>query len=94
MLKSKLNSLKETVLCNKFIVGASSAIVVLGTAMTCHAADGTTGTDISSSMSTAMGGVKTDTLSAIATVAPIAIGIMGVFLVWKYGIRFFKSISK
>lgn len=48
----------------------------------------------SEAMSTAMEGVKNDALSAIATVAPYGIAIMGTFLVWKYGIKFFKSISK
>lgn len=38
--------------------------------------------------------VKTDALAALAAIAPIAIGIMGAFLVWKFGIRFFKSLAK
>lgn len=45
-------------------------------------------------MTTAMTGIKTDALGAISAVAPIGLGIMGVFLVWRYGIKFFKSISK
>lgn len=32
--------------------------------------------------------------STITSVAPVAIGIVGVFLVWKFGIRFFKSVAK
>ncbi len=38
--------------------------------------------------------VKTDALGVISSVAPIAISIMGAFLVWRYGVRFFKSLSK
>ena len=50
--------------------------------------------DVSSAISTALTAVKTDTLEAIATVAPIGISIAGAFLVWRYGLKFFKSISK
>lgn len=49
---------------------------------------------MSAAMVTALTTVQTDTLAALAAVAPLAIGIMGAFLVWKYGIRFFKGIAK
>lgn len=49
---------------------------------------------MSEAMVTALTTVKTDSLAALAAVAPLAIGIMGAFLVWKYGIRFFKGIAK
>lgn len=52
------------------------------------------GTGIASSMDTAFKAVQGDAMSAIGTVAPYAIGIMGAFLVWKIGSRFFKSVSK
>jgi len=45
-------------------------------------------------MSTALTAVQTDVLSALSVAAPLGIGIMGAFLVWKFGIRFFKSIAK
>lgn len=45
-------------------------------------------------MKTALESVQADVLTAIATVAPVGIAIMGAFLVWRYGLRFFKSISK
>ena len=38
--------------------------------------------------------IATDIQGVLTAVAPIAIGIAGVFLVWRYGLRFFKSISK
>ena len=44
-------------------------------------------------LTTALTTVKTDALSALAAVAPLAIGITGAFLVWKYGIKFFKKIA-
>lgn len=50
--------------------------------------------DVITAMTTALNAIKTDALSAIAAVAPIAISIMGAFLVWRYGTRFFKSLSK
>ncbi|MFQ4188612.1 hypothetical protein C3O92_18915 [Clostridioides difficile] len=75
---------------NKSTIVATSALVVACSAVNCFAAEG----DVSSSMTTALTTVKTDALAAISAVAPIALSIMGVFLVWKYGIRFFKSVSK
>lgn len=44
-------------------------------------------------MTTALTTVKTDALSALAAVAPLAIAIVGAFLVWKYGISFFKGVA-
>lgn len=38
--------------------------------------------------------VQADALDVIAAVAPIAISIAGAFLVWRYGMKFFKAISK
>ncbi len=51
------------------------------------------GTDVAAALGDSMATLKDDALSAIATVAPYGIAIMGAFLVWRYGIRFFKSIS-
>ena len=51
------------------------------------------GTDVAAALGDSMGTLKDDALSAIATVAPYGIAIMGAFLVWRYGVRFFKSIS-
>lgn len=49
---------------------------------------------IAVAMETALTAVQTDVLEVITTVAPVGIAIMGVFLTWRYGIRFFKAISK
>ena len=38
--------------------------------------------------------IATNITDTITAVAPVAIGIVGVFLVWKFGIRFFKSVAK
>jgi len=45
-------------------------------------------------MTTALEGIKTDALGALTAVAPAAIGIMGAYLVWRYGIKFFKGLAK
>jgi len=47
-----------------------------------------------SALTGALTTVKGDVVSAVTVIAPIAIVIMGIFLVWKYGIRFFKGLSK
>lgn len=75
---------------NKSTIVATSALVFACSAVNCFAAE----VDVTTSMTTALTAVKTDALAAISAVAPIALAIMGVFLVWKYGIRFFKSVSK
>lgn len=45
-------------------------------------------------LTTAITTVKTDITAMMVIVAPIAIAIVGIFLVWRYAIRFFKSLSK
>lgn len=50
--------------------------------------------DAVTSMGTAFSGAKDQIVSGISTVAPYAVGVMVVFLVWKYGARFFKSVAK
>ncbi len=50
--------------------------------------------DLITTMTSALDLIKTDAMGAVAAVAPIAIGIAGAFLVWRYGMRFFKSLAK
>lgn len=45
-------------------------------------------------ITTALEVVKGDALSVISGVAPIAIGISGAFMVWKFGMKFFRSLAK
>ena len=45
-------------------------------------------------VATALTTIATNITNTISAVAPVAIGIVGVFLVWKFGIRFFKSVAK
>jgi hypothetical protein len=38
--------------------------------------------------------ISVNILGAIAIIAPIALGIVGIFLAWGYGMKFFKKLSK
>lgn len=46
------------------------------------------------SVTTALSSIAADVTDVLAAVAPIALGIAGTFLVWRYGMKFFKAISK
>ena len=48
----------------------------------------------SNAVVTALTTIATNITNTITGVAPVALGVVGAFLVWKYGIRFFKSLSK
>ena len=50
--------------------------------------------EIDASFSTAFTAIQTDAMSALTTIAPIAIGVFGAFLVWKLGKKFFSQIAK
>jgi len=47
-------------------------------------------TDVTDALQT----VANDITGVLSAIAPIALGIVGVFLVWRYGMRFFKALSK
>lgn len=49
---------------------------------------------IATGVSEALRTVVTDTIATMSAVAPIAITIFGTMLAWRYGMRFFKSLSK
>ncbi|MBC9706234.1 MAG: hypothetical protein H9W81_14915 [Enterococcus sp.] len=49
---------------------------------------------VASTVVSSLTSVAGDITSTITQIAPIACGIVGVFLVWKFGIRFFKSVAK
>ena len=48
----------------------------------------------SEALTTGFTSIATSITSGIETVAPIALGVMGVMLVWRIGTRFFKSVAK
>jgi len=45
-------------------------------------------------LETALTAAKTDIMGNLTMAAPIAISIMGAFLAWKYGVKFFKGLAK
>lgn len=49
---------------------------------------------IATAVQTALQAVVTDTIAAIAAVAPIGITIFGATFVWKKGVQFFKGVAK
>ena len=67
------------------------ALLAVASVMVCSASAAFADTETETAMTTALTGVKTDAISALGIVAPIAIGIMGAFLVWRFGVRFFKD---
>lgn len=48
----------------------------------------------SSAVVSALSETASQITSTLGSIAPIALGIAGTFLVWRYGMRFFKSLSK
>lgn len=74
----------------KVVLGSGTTLAVLGAGGTVFAE--TTGT--SSAVTTALQSTATEITSTISAIGPIALGIAGTFLVWRYGMRFFKAISK
>lgn len=48
----------------------------------------------SNSVSSALTTIAGEITATVGEVAPVAIGIVGVFLCWKFGMRFFKSLAK
>lgn len=70
-------------------IGILSTLGILGTSLVPFAS----GTQ-AEAVGTALGTVASDILAVITSVAPVALSVAGAFLVWRYGMKFFKSISK
>lgn len=49
---------------------------------------------VATTMTTAVTGVKTDFEATVTSVAPVAIGIVAIYMVWKLGMKFFRSMVK
>jgi len=49
---------------------------------------------VAESVGSALQDIASDAMNVLTVVAPIGLAIAGAFLVWRYGMRFFKSISK
>lgn len=50
--------------------------------------------DVSADVAGALQTTASSITGVLGAVAPVALGIVGVFLAWRYGMRFFKSLSK
>lgn len=72
------------------VVGASVFACSMLAAVPCFAAE----PDVTAAMTTAFTAVQTQFNSVVTVVAPVALTIMGTFLVWRLGTRFFKSLAK
>ena len=49
---------------------------------------------ITTAFDAAIKAIQTDSMSMITTALPIALGIAGVFIAVKLGIKFFRSVAK
>lgn len=74
-----------------FVILAIVTTMVLGSLASVSAAADSA---VMAGVTTAVTSASDNILGAIAVVAPIALGIVGIFLAWKYGMRFFKGLSK
>lgn len=74
----------------KYLFASGTTLLTLGAGSTVFASGG----DSSSSVVSALQSTASEITSTMASIGPVALGIAGTFLVWRYGMRFFKSISK
>lgn len=49
---------------------------------------------VSGQVTAALTKTASDITGTLGAVAPIGLGIAGLFLAWKYGMKFFKGLSK
>lgn len=73
---------------------ALALVVTAFTAISSFAGSPSGSPSVASTMTTAVGGIKSDFEATVTAVAPVAIGIIAVFMVWKLGMKFFRSITK
>jgi len=50
------------------------------------------GTEMLTAIQTAVSSIQTDVTSVLGAVGPVAIAIVGLYLVWRLGIKFFKGL--
>lgn len=85
-------NLKEKLLTNKFVIGATTAAITLGTTVVTHAAD-PVAIDISGPLTTAMNTTVTNTIACFSAIIPIGLTIFGAKFAWTKGIQFFSRIA-
>ncbi len=74
----------------KAIVPAAAVVTSMAMAPVTAFAEGGVAADVAAALES----TASDITSVLGSVAPVALGIGGVFLAWRYGMRFFKSLSK
>ena len=74
---------------NKLAIIATPVAVALAS-MPVYAEDSATVTAVNAAMSS----IQTDAMAVFSSVAPIAVAIAGALIVWRLGLRFFKSLAK
>lgn len=84
-IKSKILSSKVSRVVGSFVV--STALVVSNSVFA--STDG-----VSTQVTQALTKTAGDITSTLGSIAPIGLGIAGLFLAWKYGMKFFKGLSK
>jgi peptidoglycan hydrolase-like amidase len=73
-----------------FLVATLPTAMVSVLAIASHATDPV---DIATAMSTSLQAVQVQILGALAGIAPTALEVMGAFLCWRYGVKFFKGLA-
>lgn len=81
----------KDILKNKYNKYLMAFMLVLLPVTSSFAAEGSTDIDTSVLVST-LTSVAENIKNVITQVAPVAIGVTAVFLVWKFGVKFFKGL--
>lgn len=87
-----LGLLKGKILANKNVVAVTVGVSTLCTTVVAHAADATGGTadsDVTSAFTT----IAANSVATVKSVALVGVGIMTIFLLWKYGKKIFNKVA-
>lgn len=93
MLSNVKNSLKNSKVGKWITASAVAAFCVVGSALTCFAADEST-PDMTATLTSSFSSMQSDIFTYIGIVLPIALGIVGAIFGIKYAINFFRSTAK
>lgn len=85
-----MKNVKEIIVNNKDKLMLSLPALALLNSSVFAAGEGETATAVTAALQTTASNIT----SSLNAIAPIGLGIAGTFLVWRYGMRFFKSLSK
>lgn len=65
------------------------SVVIAAMCFPCFAED-----DTATAMAASLTTVQASIMGGLKVVAPVALIVMGAFLTWKYGVKFFKGLAK